>query len=121
MSCGLGSPSRPLVEFLSHEWLLTLGTPLVDPRKRQTSTATPAKPGGLPLTLGLTMRRYALRDDQFARIDEQPIEIEPNLAVIARLEAEMTAPNQEQVENVRIHLSGCPSTADARISCHTNA
>src|SRR6516162_11464508 len=31
MSCGLGSPSRPLVEFLSHEWLLTLGTPLVDP------------------------------------------------------------------------------------------
>jgi hypothetical protein len=39
------------VEFLSHEWLLTLGTPLVDPRKRQTSTATPAKPGGLPLTL----------------------------------------------------------------------
>src|SRR5262249_43671006 len=38
-------------EFLSCEWLLTFGTPPVDRRKRQTSTATPAKPGGLPLTL----------------------------------------------------------------------
>ena len=28
-----------------------VGTPLVDCRKRQTATATPAEPGGLPLTL----------------------------------------------------------------------
>src|SRR6516162_978329 len=59
MSCGLGSRSRPSVEFLSHEWLLTLGTPLVDPRKRQTSTATPAKPGGLPLTLAIVSSKVA--------------------------------------------------------------
>src|SRR5262249_16256383 len=52
MSCGLGSRARPSVEFLSCEWLLTFGTPPVDRRKRQTSTATPAKPGGLPVTLG---------------------------------------------------------------------
>ena len=39
---------------------------------------------------------------------EQAVEIEPNLAVVARLEAEMTAPNREQVQNVRFHLSGCP-------------
>jgi hypothetical protein len=52
MSCGLGSRARPSVEFLSCAWLLTFGTPLVDCRKRQTSTATPAEPGGLPLTLG---------------------------------------------------------------------
>jgi hypothetical protein len=29
-----------------------VGTPLMDRPKRQTATATPAKPGGLPLTLG---------------------------------------------------------------------
>jgi len=68
MSCGLGSRSRPSVEFLSHEWLLTLGTPLVDPRKRQTSTATPAKPGGLPLTLGGLFRHVVdLAGEQAAR------------------------------------------------------
>jgi hypothetical protein len=39
------------LNFLSCAWLFTLGDSSMDPRKRQTSTATPAEPGGLPLTL----------------------------------------------------------------------
>jgi hypothetical protein len=32
-------------------WLLTVGNPLMDCRIRQTATASPAEPGGLPMTL----------------------------------------------------------------------
>jgi hypothetical protein len=38
-----------------------VGTPLVDCRKRQTATATPAEPGGLPLTLDLRICNARLR------------------------------------------------------------
>jgi mannose-6-phosphate isomerase-like protein (cupin superfamily) len=53
MSCGLSSRTRPSVEFLSRERLLMFGTPLVDCRKRQTPTATLAKPGDLPRVHGI--------------------------------------------------------------------
>ena len=39
------------------------------------------------------------------RVEKQPIEIQPDLAVIARLVAEMTAPNRHEVEEIRIHRS----------------
>ena len=40
----------------------------MDPRKRQTATATPAKPGGLPLTLGGRVRNaFAERRDPVIR------------------------------------------------------
>jgi hypothetical protein len=38
-----------------------------------------------------------------ARIGDEPIEIEPNLAVVARLKTEMAALNREQVEIIRFH------------------
>jgi len=36
------------VEFLPCAWLLTVGIPLMHCWIRQTATATPAEPGGLP-------------------------------------------------------------------------
>src|SRR4051794_26310015 len=50
--CPLRSDAHPSMGFLSRTWLLTVGIPSVDCRKRQTATASPAEPGGLPLTLG---------------------------------------------------------------------
>ena len=56
------------MEFLSCEWLLTLELSPVDRLKRQTVTATPAKPGGLPLTLAVLSAWHVKADISAGRL-----------------------------------------------------
>jgi hypothetical protein len=63
-----------IVEFPSCVWLLTTGNSSMDSRKYQTSTATPAEPGGLPLTL---VNRVDLQRAQERSVQElSPAEME---------------------------------------------
>jgi len=58
----------PSLDFLSGAWPFTKGNPSMASRKRQTSTATPAKPGGLPLMLGGAIMLLSLRISALAAL-----------------------------------------------------
>jgi hypothetical protein len=55
------------------------------------------------------------------RVDKQPIEIQPDLAMIARLVSEMTAPDRDEVEEIPIHLRCAVEAKRARFSPTTAA